>query len=93
MNLTRDAVLTETPNFLNVGLLYIHTPYGLRFVFIPTTRVRTPRDGSKLLLPGHRIGEVTLDRVIRMGSEQDYNSKNDFEIGGKIKILGAKIIL
>ena len=35
--------------------------------------------GYNWLLPGHRIGEVTLDRVSRTRSEKNYNSKSDFE--------------
>ena len=93
MNLTCNTVLPESPNFVNLGLSSVHTLDELGYVFIPTTIIGRDIDGSNWLPPGHCISKVTADRVIRTGSEQGYNSKNDFEIGGKIKILGAKIIL
>ena len=68
MNLTRDAVLAESPNFVNLGLSYVETSDELRSVFIPTTRIRIMTDGSNWIPPGHIIGEVTADRVIRTGS-------------------------
>ena len=79
MNLTRDAVLIKIPNFVNMGILSVHKTDELRSVFIATTIIRTPTDDSNWLPTGHRIGEVTADRVSKMGSEQDYNAKTDFE--------------
>ena len=79
MNLTRDAVLTESLNFMNLGLLSVHTSDELGSVFIPTTIIVRNIDGSNWLLPGHSIGEVTADRVSRTRSEQNYNAKTDFE--------------
>ena len=78
MNLTYDAVLTESPNFVNLGILSVHTSDELGSVFVPNTTIGTLTDGSNWLLPGHCIGNVTAYRVIRMGSEQDYNPKTDF---------------
>ena len=78
MNLTCDAILTEIPNFVNLGISSVHTSDELRSVFIPNTTIGTPTDGSNWLLPGHRIGNVKADIVIMMGSEQDYNAKTDF---------------
>ena len=79
MNLTSDAVLTKSPNFVNLWLLSIHTSDELRSVFIPTTRIRTLTDGSNWLLPVHWIGNVTADRVSRTGSDKYYNAKTYFE--------------
>ena len=79
MNLVFDTVLTKIPNFVNLGLLSVHTSDELRSVFISITRIVTPTDGSNWLPPVHSIGEVTADRVSRTGSEQDYNAKADFE--------------
>ena len=78
MNLTCDAVLTKNPNFVNLGLSSIQTSDESGFVFISTTRIATPMDGSNWLLPSHFIGEVTADRMIRTGAEQDYNAKTNF---------------
>ena len=45
-NLTRDAVLTESPNFTNLGFFPVHTSDELGSVFIPTTRIGRPTDVS-----------------------------------------------
>ena len=79
MNLTCDSVLTESPNFVNLGLLYVHTSAEIGSVFIPTTRIGKPTDGSNWLPPGHCIGKITADRVSKIGSEKDYNAKTNFE--------------
>ena len=79
INFGSDAVLTESPNFVNLGLASVHTPDKLGSVFIPTTRIGMQTDGSNWLPTSNCIGEVTLDKVSRTGSEQDYNVKTDFE--------------
>ena len=93
MNLTYDAVLAESPNYMNLVLLPIHTSDEFGSLFILTTKILMPTDGSNWLLPVHLIGEGTADRVSRMGSEQNYNAKTDFETRREIMILGAKINL
>ena len=90
MNLTRDAVLTESPNFVNLGISFVHRSDELESVFIPINIIRTPTDGSNWLLPGHRIDEVTAYIVSRTGSEQDYNAKNDFENRRENQYFGRK---
>ena len=90
MNLTRDAVLAESPNFMNPGLLSVHTSDELGYVVILTNRIRKPTGGSNWLLPGHFIGEVTADRVIKTGSEQNYNARTDFETRGGNQDFGRK---
>ena len=47
-------------------------------------------DVWKWLLPGHFIGEVTADIVIRTGSEKNIILKLGLKLEGKIKILCAK---
>ena len=69
MNLTRDAVLTKIPNFMNMGLSSVPTLDELGSIFIRTTITVMPADGSNCIPPGHCIGKFTVDRVIRMGSE------------------------
>ena len=64
---------------MNLGMSSIHTSYELRSIFIPTTRIGLQTDGSNWLLPGHPIGEVTENRLSGTRSEQNYNSKIDFE--------------
>ena len=65
MNLTRDSVFTESPNFMNLGLSYDHTSDELGSVSIPTKKIGRSTDGSNWLLPDHLIGEVTPDRASR----------------------------
>ena len=65
MNLTRDDVLTESPNVVNLDILSVHTSNELGSVFIPTTRIGTPTEGSNWLPPGYCIGEVTEDILRR----------------------------
>ena len=77
--LTRDTVLSKIPYFVNLGISSVHTADELGPVFILTTRIRTPTNGSNWLPPGHSIGEITAERVIRTGSDKDYNAKTDFE--------------
>ena len=56
MNLARDVVLTESPNFTNQGLSSVHTPDELRSVFVPTTKIKRLVDGSNWIPSGHCIG-------------------------------------
>ena len=65
MNLTHNAVKTESPNFMNLGLSSVHTSDELRSFSIPATRIGRPMDGSNWLLPGHVFGEVPADRMSR----------------------------
>ena len=64
-----DAVLTESPNFMNLGISSVHISNELGSVFIPTTIIKRPTDVSNWPPLGHIIGEVTVDREIRKRSE------------------------
>ena len=77
----RYTILTESPNFMNLGLLYVHTSDELGSVFIPTTRIERPEDGSNCILPDHCIGVVTADRVIETISEQTIIPKVILKLG------------
>ena len=90
MNLTRNAFLTKIPNFMNMGIFSVRTSYELRSVFIPTTIIRRPTDGSNWLLPDHCSGEVTAEIVSRTGSEQKYNAKTDFETRKENQYFGRQ---
>ena len=46
INLTRDTILTESPNFMGLGISYVHTTNELGSVFIPTTTIGSPMHGS-----------------------------------------------
>ena len=56
MNLTCNAVLTESLNSVNMGLSSVHTTDELGYVFIPTTRIRTPMNGFNWIQSGHHVG-------------------------------------
>ena len=62
MNFGSDAVLIESPYFVNLGLTSMHTSNELGSVFVPTTGIGTPTDGSNWILVSHSIGEVAADR-------------------------------
>ena len=79
MNLARETALTKSTNFMDMGLLSVHTSDELGSVFITTTRIGSLTDGSNCLAPGHCIGEVTADILSGTSPEQNYNSKSDFE--------------
>ena len=79
MHLARNTVLTKISNIMNLGLSSVHTSDELGSVFIPTNIIRRQTDGSNWVPPGHRIGEVTADRVSGTRPEQNYNSKSDLE--------------
>ena len=46
MNLTHDAILEESPNFMNLGISSVHTSGKLGSIFIPTTIIGRRMDGS-----------------------------------------------
>ena len=71
MNFGSDVVLTKSSNFVNLGLASIHTLDELGSVFIPTTKIGTPTNGSNWLPISHIVGEVTADRVIKKGLDRD----------------------
>ena len=54
MNLAHDTILTESPNFMDLGLLSVHTTDELRYVFIFTNTIGSPAYGSNWIPPGHR---------------------------------------
>ena len=90
MNLTHDAVLMESPNFMNLGLSSVHTLDEIGSVFIPTTRIGRPTDGLNWILPGHHIGEVAADRAIRTKSEKTIMKKLILKLGGKSRFWAPK---
>ena len=90
MNLMRDAVLTESPNFRNLGLLSVHTSDEFGYVFTPTTIIRRLEDRSNWILPDHFIGEVTTDRLSRTISEKNYSAKTDFETRRENQCFGRQ---
>ena len=79
VNFTLDTVVTEIPNFMNMGLSDVQTLNKIGSFSIPATKIVRPTDGSNWLPSGHLINEVTVDKMSETRSEQNYNSKTDFE--------------
>ena len=79
MNFRSDTVLSENPNFMNLGLSPVNTTDKLESVPFPTTIFGRPKNGSNWLQPGHDIKESTAYRVIETRENNHYNFKSDFE--------------
>ena len=90
MNLTYDTLLAKIPHFMNLGLSSVYTPDELDSVFIPSTIIRRPTDGSNWLPPGYIIFKVTSDRKSRTRSEQNYSAKTDFETRSENQYFGRQ---
>ena len=73
LDFTSNAVGTEAPDFMHLGIPAINTSDELRSFGTPTTIVRRPTDGSNWYKTGNVFGEVTVDGMSRTRSEQNYN--------------------
>ena len=60
-------------------MLSVNTTYELRSIFVPTTRIGTPTDGSNCIQPGHYISEASPDIVSGTKGKNHYNFKSEFE--------------
>ena len=79
MNFGSDTVLSKSPNFMDFGLLSVNTTDELMSVFVPTTIIGRPMDGSNWLPPRRGISKATVDRVSRTEANNHYNFKSEFE--------------
>ena len=93
LNFMRDAVVTESPNFTNLGLSAVHTSDEIGTFIITANRIGSPTDLSNWLLPGHLIGEVTAPRMSGTRSEKNIIPELTLKLEGKVKILSGKIFL
>ena len=75
-----NAVVTEAPNFVNVGLPEINALDEFNTFGTPATRVKIPMDGSHWYEPDHVFGEATAVGMSGTRSEQNYSYKTDFKI-------------
>ena len=87
MDFGHNCVVSESPNFMNFGLLPANTRDKLKSVIFPTTRVGRTRNVSHWLRPRHYIEEVTADRVSEKKSHSNYILKSKFETTREIKDL------
>ena len=90
INLTCDAILIKSPNFMNMELLSVHTSDEPGSVFIPSTIIRRQKDRSNWLPPGHLIGEVIAEIMSRTRLEKNYCAKTDFETRWEDQDLGRQ---
>ena len=90
MNFGGDTVLSESPNFMNFELSSVNATDEIRSVFVPTTRVVRPTNGSKWIPPGHYISEATYDRVCEKKAKNHYTFKRDFETRREIQDFGRQ---
>ena len=77
MNFGSDTVFSKSPNFMDFGLSPVNTMDELGSVFVPTTRIRRPTDGSNCIPPGHYTSDATSDRVRRTRAKNNYNFKSN----------------
>ena len=95
-NLVRDTFLRKIPNFMDLGMLLVHTKDELGSIFIPTTIIGFPTHGSNWIPHGRHISETTADTVSGKRLENNYNFKSNVENRKEEmvdQILGAKMIL
>ena len=83
----------EALDFMRLGLLAVNASDELKPFGTPATRVRRSKDGSNWSAMGRVLGEVTAVGVSGTGSENIYSYKTVLKLGGKFRILGAKIFL
>ena len=79
MNLVRDTVLFESPNFMDFGLSSIDTTDELGSVFASTTRIVLVTHGYDLIPSVRYIIEATSDRVSGTKAKNHYNFKSEYE--------------
>ena len=79
VNFGDDTVLSESPNFIDFWMLSVNTTDELGSVFVPTTIIINPKDGSNCLMHGHGISEAKEGIVGRVEAKNHYNFKIKFE--------------
>ena len=71
LNFMRDAVVTESPKFMNLELLDVHASDKLGSFSITDTVIIRPKYAYNWILHEHLIGEVTGARMSGTRSEQN----------------------
>ena len=80
MDFMSNAVRTEAPNFVDLGLPAVNTLYEFNTFGTPDIRFIRPTCGFHWSAPGHVFGEAKLVGMSGTISEQNYIHKTDFEI-------------
>ena len=77
MEFPSNAVGTEAPNFVNLGILAVNTLDEFNTFGTPATRVRSPTTGPHWSAPDHVFVKVTVVGMSGTKSELDYSYKTD----------------
>ena len=78
MNLTEYPVQTQTPKFVDLGLLTINALDEGSSISTPATKIRRPMDGAYWIFPNNVFGEATRVGVSEAKYDYNYNYKTDF---------------
>ena len=79
VNFTSNAIRTEIPEFMHLGIPDVNALDELRSFCDPDTRVRTPADVSNWSALVRVFKEVAADGMSGTTSEKNYSSITDFE--------------
>ena len=79
VNFASNAVFSENPKFVDLGLSTNHTANKLKSIIGPDTRVRGLTDSSDGISFSHGIARVTADRVSEAKRYSDYIKNSEFE--------------
>ena len=91
MNFGDNAVFTQNPNSINLGLAPVNTTDKLGSIIAPTTRVGRPVSSSDCIRHGHDIEEATADRVSETRENIDYILKVILKLLEKFRNLSRKM--
>ena len=80
IDVSSNSVFSESPNFMDFGLSPANTPYKLKSVIFPTTRVVKLTNRSVWIPPGHDIEEVTAEIVSGGKAYSDYVLKMSLKL-------------
>ena len=91
MDFTSNAVRTEVPDFVDLGLLAVNASDKFKTFGNPATRARRPTDVHHWSFLDHAIGEATEVGKSGTRSEPEYSYITDYQNWREIRPLGAKI--
>ena len=80
MKFSSNAVQTEAPKFVYLGILAINTLNELGILGTPATRIQRTTDRYHWKAPDNDFCEVTVVGMSASKSDHEYSYKTDFEI-------------
>ena len=87
-----NAVVTEAPYFVDLGLLAINASYEVNIFGTPATIIRNQTYGTHWSAPDHIFGGDTAVGMSTTRSEQDYRYKTDLGIWRENQDFGRQNI-